>query len=105
MADPQAATLTQLRHIQAKTGKTIAELHAAVAASGLAKFAERRAWLIEQFTLGYGDANAVINFMGKPLPALGATAPAAEAAAQGDPLDAIYSGTKAGLRQIGRAHV
>ena len=27
MADPQAATLTQLRNIQARTGKTIAELH------------------------------------------------------------------------------
>ena len=28
MADPQAATLTQLRNIQFKTGKTIAQLHA-----------------------------------------------------------------------------
>lgn len=34
MADPQAATLTQLRNIQARAGKTIAELHAVLAASG-----------------------------------------------------------------------
>jgi hypothetical protein len=59
MADPQAAALNQLRSIQAKTGKTIAQLHAAVLATGLAKTGERRTWLMEQIKLGYGDANAV----------------------------------------------
>jgi Domain of unknown function (DUF5655)/Domain of unknown function (DUF4287) len=99
MADPQAATITQLKNIQAKTGKTIAELHAAVAGSGAAKFGEKRAWLMEQFKLGHGDANAVANFIGKPLPDLGAGAPPAVASGvEGDPLDAIYTGAKAGLR-------
>lgn len=37
MADPQTATLTQLRNIQVKTGQTIAQLHAVLAESGLAK--------------------------------------------------------------------
>ncbi len=103
MADPQAAALTQLRNIQAKTGKSIAELHAVLAASGLAKTGERRSLLMEQFKLGYGDANAVALWMGKPLPALGGAAPdaaVAAAALQGDPLDAIYTGAKAPLRPL-----
>jgi Domain of unknown function (DUF5655)/Domain of unknown function (DUF4287) len=101
MADPQAATITQLKNIQARTGKTIAQLHAAVAASGAAKHGEKRSWLMEHFLLGYGDANAVALFIGKPLPDLDAGAPAApQAAAGGDPLDAIYSGAKAPLRPV-----
>ncbi len=35
MADPNAALLSQVKNIQAKTGKTLAELHALLAASGL----------------------------------------------------------------------
>ena len=103
MADPQAATLTQLRNIQARTGKTIAELHAVLAASGLAKTGERRSLLMEQFKLGYGDANTVALFYGKPVPALdGAPAPATAAPADAaqDPLDAIYTGAKAPLRAL-----
>ncbi len=102
MADIQAATITQLKNIQRKTGKTIAELHAAVAASGASKYGEKRSWLMEQFALGYGDANAVVHFIGKPLPDLGdgAAVAAAEAEPGGDPLDAIYVGAKAGLRPL-----
>ena len=101
MTDPKAATLTQLRNIQTKTGKTIAELHAVLAGSGLAKTGERRTLLMEQFKLGYGDANAVALFYGKPVPDLGAAAaPAQPAIADGDPLAAIYTGAKAGLRPL-----
>jgi hypothetical protein len=101
MADPVAATVTQLKNIQGKTGKTIAQLHEAVLATGLAKTGERRSWLMEQFKLGYGDANAVALFVGKPLPDLGGGASAANATgADGDPLDAIYTGAKAGLRPL-----
>jgi Domain of unknown function (DUF5655)/Domain of unknown function (DUF4287) len=101
MADPQAATLTQLRNVQARTGKTIAELLAAVQASGLAKHGEKRSWLMEQFKLGYGDANTVVSFVDKPLPDLAGTAPAAlPAVHEGDPLDAIYSGAKTHLRPL-----
>lgn len=104
MADPVAATITQLKNIQAKTGKSIAELHQAVAASGAAKHGEKRSWLMEHFKLGYGDANAVVNVIGKPLPDLGAGAQAAAApVAEGNPLDAIYAGTKAGLRPLHEA--
>jgi hypothetical protein len=103
MADPQAATVTQLKNIQAKTGQSIAALHAAVAASGAGKHGERRAWLMEHFKLGYGDANAVANFYGKPVPDLGtgtASQAAAAAPADGDPLDAIYTGPKVALRPL-----
>ncbi|MDO8420164.1 MAG: DUF5655 domain-containing protein [Rubrivivax sp.] len=100
MADPQAAVLNQLRNIQARTGKTIAELHAAVAASGLAKHGEKRAWLMEHHQLGYGDANTVVHVMGQPLPPLDGTAPVAALGPQGDPLDAIYTGAKAHLRPL-----
>jgi len=104
MADPQAATVTQLKNIQARTGQTMAQLHAAVAASGAAKHGERRSWLMEHFKLGYGDANTVALFIGKPLPDLGGdTSPAAPAAAEVDPLDAIYTGAKAPLRSLHEA--
>lgn len=104
MADPAAATITQLKNIQNRTGKTIAELHAAVAASGAAKHGEQRSWLMEHFKLGYGDANVVAHFIDKPLPDLGAGAPTVAATtASGDPLAAIYTGGKAGLRPLHEA--
>jgi Domain of unknown function (DUF5655)/Domain of unknown function (DUF4287) len=104
MADPTAATITQLKNIQARTGKSIPELHAAVVAGGAAKHGERRSWLMEHFKLGYGDANAVALFIGKPLPDLGGGAATTTApAADGDPLDVIYTGAKSGLRPLHEA--
>lgn len=107
MADPTAATITQLKNIQARTGHTIAELHAAVAGSGAAKHGEKRSWLMERFQLGYGDANTVVHFIDKPLPDLGPGAPAAAASAPAapcvDPLDTLYAGAKAGLRPLHQA--
>ncbi len=102
MADPPAAVQTQLKNVQSKTGRSIAELHQAVAATGLAKHGEKRSWLMEHFKLGYGDANMVCNFIGKPLPDLGTHKSEAAAApvAEGDLLDAIYAGAKAPLRPL-----
>ncbi|HSM22799.1 MAG TPA: DUF5655 domain-containing protein [Rubrivivax sp.] len=93
--------MTQLRHIQSRTGKTLAELLDAVRAAGLAKHGERRSWLMERFKLGYGDANTVALFADKPLPDLAGAAPAAlPAVHEGDPLDALYTGAKAHLRPL-----
>lgn len=104
MADPQAAALTQLRNIQARTGKTIGELHAAVASSGLTRHGERRTWLMTEFALGYGDANAVVTVMGPThgalLALLEGAVPGPAAASAGDPLDALYTGGKAHLRAL-----
>ncbi|MDI4634752.1 DUF4287 domain-containing protein [Pelomonas sp. V22] len=98
MADPQQALLTQVKNIQAKTGLTLAQLHEHLAGSGQQKHGEKRTWLMERFGLGYGDANTVVHYEGKPLPdvEVGAAPPAAE----GDPLDAIYTSKKAALRPL-----
>jgi len=108
MADPQAATLTQLRNIQTRTGRSIAALHEALAGTGLAKVGERRSWLMETFKLGYGDANTVALLVGKIPPGLGeapagAAAQAAAAPPPGDPLDTLYVGPKAHLRAVHEA--
>lgn len=106
MADPIAAAITQLRNIQARTGKTLAELHAEIAVSGTTKHGEKRSWLMEQFKLGYGDANAVVHLIDKPLPDLASgmwPTVALAADAEADPLVSIYSGSKAGLRPLHEA--
>ena len=104
MADPAAATISQLKNIQVRTGKTIAELHAAVAASGASKHGERRSWLMAHFKLGYGDANAVALFIDKPLPDLGGGALVTTAApTNSDPLADIYTGARSGLRPLHEA--
>jgi hypothetical protein len=90
MADPKAAVATQLRNIEGKTGKTLAQLYRLIADSGLTKVGEQRKMLMDTLGLGYGDANALA------ITAKAAAAPASAA----DPLDAIYSGAKAPLRAL-----
>ena len=91
MADPQTAIANQLRNIEAKTGKTFAQLCRLIADSGLTKVGEQRTMLMDTLHLGYGDANAL---------ALLAKQAAAPAPADADPLDAIYAGAKAPLRAL-----
>lgn len=91
MADPQSAAATQLRNVEAKTGKTFAQLCKLIQDSGLEKVGEQRKMLMEQLGLGYGDANML---------ALRAKEAASAAPAEADPLDAIYSGPKAALRPL-----
>lgn len=89
MADPAAALATQLRNIEARTGKTLDQMRQMIQGSGLAKHAEIRSWLIAQLSLGYGDANTVAHL-----------AKQVDAPAAGDPLNAIYAGAKAPLRAL-----
>jgi hypothetical protein len=91
MGTPEAATATQLRNIEGKTGKTFAQLCKLIAGSGLTKVGEQRAMLMKELQLGYGDANTLALLAGR------AAVPATDAA---DPLDAIYAGPKAPLRKI-----
>lgn len=82
----------------------LAAASCASAASGAAKHGEKRSWLMEQFKLGYGDANTVVHFVDKPMPDLGGGAPPTDVpAADGDPLATIYTGAKAGLRPLHEA--
>jgi hypothetical protein len=94
MADPQTAVATQLRNIEARTGKSFAQLCRLIADSGLTKVGEQRKMLMEQLGLGYGDANML---------AIRAKDAAVPAPADADPLDAIYVGAKAPLRALHEA--
>jgi Domain of unknown function (DUF5655)/Domain of unknown function (DUF4287) len=79
------ATETQLKNIQAKTGKSLEELYAMARTCGFAKTGEIRDYLKKQLGLGHGDANAIaILAMRQP--------------AGGD--DEIYVGPKAALKPI-----
>lgn len=53
-----------------------------------------------EFQLGYGNANAVALFSGKPVPPLDGGPTPCSAAPAGDPLDALDTGPKADLRPL-----
>lgn len=95
MADPKQALETQLRNIQARTGKSLDELVALVKGSGLVKHGEIVAMLKADLGLGHGDANTLAH--------VAKQAGSAPAADEGDPLDALYAGPKAALRPIHEA--
>jgi hypothetical protein len=91
---------TQLKNIQAKTGKTLDQLGALLRKSGLTKHGELREMLMRDLGLGHGDANTVVHAC---LKSDGASAAAAKGASPGDLLSEIYAGPKAGLRPIHEA--
>jgi len=86
------ATATQLKNIETRTGKTLAQLNAIVDRSGLAKHGQVRDMLKKDLGMGHGDANLVATLYVR------SKEPAAPAG--GDPLDEIYAGPKAALRPI-----
>ena len=89
------ARATQIANIEAKTGKSLAELRAALEAAGKPKHGEARAWLMETFGLGYGDANGLVHY------ARGTDGQTAAADESDDAvLDEIYAGKKAHLRPV-----
>lgn len=92
MSTPEDARATQVRNIEAKTGKDLATLRAAVAASGKVKHGEVRSWLMAAYGLGYGDANTLAFFA--------VAAPDAPVASEVEVLAEIYSGKKAHLRAV-----
>jgi hypothetical protein len=62
MSSLDQARNTQLKNIEAKTGKSLAELREAIEQSGLTKHSEIRDMLRNKYELGYGDANALAHF-------------------------------------------
>jgi hypothetical protein len=97
MADMDKATATQLANIEKKSGKSIAQLTAAIKKSGKAKHGEIRSWLMETYGIGHGDANLVAH---TALNSDGASAAKASGASADDVLGEIYAGKKAHLRPI-----
>jgi hypothetical protein len=97
MADNDKAVQTMVKNIEAKTGKTIAQLGAVIARSGLTKHGEIRSMLMETFDLGHGQANTVAHLA---LKSDGGSAAAAKGLSASDVLAEIYTGKKADLRPI-----
>jgi len=89
MSATDKALETQLRNIQAKTGKTLEQLTALIRDCGLSRHGEIRDMLKRDLGLGHGDANTLAMIALKP-----AEAPS------GDVLSEIYSGPKAALRPV-----
>lgn len=99
--DPiEKATQTQIANLQQRSGKTLEELFAIIRESGLSKHGQIRDMLKTTLGMGHGDANTLTHLY---------LAQAAEAVAAGgsgqaeDPLDAIYTGSRAALRPIHEA--
>lgn len=98
MSTPDKAIATQLANIEKKTGKSLAQLRVAIAKSAKSKHGDIRAWLMEQYGLGHGDANTLTHLA---LKSDGASA--AAGASNEDVLNEIYAGKKAHLRPIHEA--
>lgn len=100
---------TQLANIQKRTGKTLDELKAVIAGSGLVKHGQLVAMLKKDLGMGHGDANTLVHFSkGHPSLAAGRSGPSGPTGPTGPTgpagiaaeLDRIYSGPRAALRPI-----
>jgi hypothetical protein len=91
------AVQAQIINIQKKTGKSFEELATLVLGSGLDKHAAIREMLMREFSLGYGDANALVHAVRE---SDGARAAQASGLVGDGVLDQIYAGPKAALRPI-----
>jgi hypothetical protein len=96
MSDVEKAYATQLANIEKRTGKSLAELVELLAATGLARFGEKRDYLKRELGMGHGDANTLVTYAQEKA----APSKSAEAAPAGQVLDDIYAGNKAALRPI-----
>lgn len=95
MSDLDKALQTQVNNIEAKTGKSLAELTEFILQSELKKHGELRDLVKAEFGLGHGDANTLVHLAKK----------AAEEAGSGpkttsDLVSGIYSGKHAALRPL-----
>jgi Domain of unknown function (DUF5655)/Domain of unknown function (DUF4287) len=97
MDNLQKARETQLRNIEAKTGKNLDAIRQIIEKSGLKKHGEIRSFLMQELGLGHGDANSVVHYA---LETDGQTAAEAKGLSDDAVLDEIYTGKKAGLRPL-----
>ncbi len=97
MVDLDKAVATQMANIQKKTGRSLAQLKAEIAKCGKAKHGEIRAWLMEAYGIGYGDAHALTLHA---LKSSGPDQPSDRGDSTENALCEIYSGKKAHLRLI-----
>ncbi len=97
MASIEQAVQTQIRTIEKKTGKTLAELAEIARASGLSKHTELLAMFKTHYGHGHGDANALVHAI---FQSDGARAAASSGLSTDALVDSFYTGPKAALRPI-----
>jgi hypothetical protein len=97
VADPDKALATQLANIEKRSGKSLKELVAIIASSGLTRHGEIRDMLKQKLGLGHGDANAVVHTVLKS-DAQGAAA--GQGLSPEDAVAGLYTAAKAQLRPI-----
>lgn len=97
MSSLDQAVETQLKNIQAKTGKTLEELAILVKESGLSKHGEIRDMFKRELGLGHGDANGLTHAI---LQSDGARVAQAKGLEGDTLLDELYPAAKAALRPI-----
>ena len=96
MSTGDSALDTQLGNIEKKTGRSLDELTRAINESGLTKHGEMRTMAMEEFGLGYGDANSLVHYARKAAERVeGKGEPSVE-----ESVASIYSGKKAELLPI-----
>lgn len=100
MSTLDQARATQQRNIEAKTGKSMAQLRTLLVGSGLAKHGELRSFAMEKLGLGHGDANTLVHLA---LASDGQSAAEASGLSTEDVLATIYTDKKAALRPIHEA--
>lgn len=91
MSDVDKALQTQITNIEAKTGKTLAELAKHINGSSLSKHGELRDMVRENYGLGYGDANTLVHVARKMATGDDGKKSGSEA------VEAIYTGKKEAL--------
>ena len=92
MADPEAATASQLRNIEESTGRNVQEWSTVISAAGLTKHAEIVTYLKSSHGLTHGNANLLARKAREQTEG----GPAGEA----ELLEFQYSGAKQALRPI-----
>jgi hypothetical protein len=97
MSSLDQARNTQLKNIEAKTGKSLAELRTVIEQSGLTKHSEIRDMLRKEFDLGYGDANSLVHYAKQ---SDGQSAAQAAGASIDELVAELYSGKKSDLRPL-----
>src|SRR6185437_1612204 len=98
MATAEEGIATQIRNIEARYGKTMAQWSAIVAASGLTRHQDVVGLLKTEHGLPHGAAHRV-SLTVRQQPGPGQPGPAAT----GDPVSALYTGRKASLRPLHEA--
>lgn len=95
MSNLDKAYRSQISNIESRTGKTLGEFRTLIEHSGLQKHGAIRQMLMDQFGLGYGDANSLVH---AALMSDGQRE--AEGRPMADVLAEIYTGAKSALRPI-----